>query len=278
MGSSLFYRCANLKKVVLPNTLEKIGIQAFMDCTSLKEITLPNSVTNIGYGLFYGCSSLESAKLSESLLHISDRLFQGCTSLKDVNIPESVTYFGTHAFYNTRIKKVTIPDLVTEVGSYAFILCDSLKSVSIGRSVEKIGSNAISMASIEEILSYNSVPPVADSFCFTNCNKSIPVYIPQGSLAAYQQAAEWKEFTNFIETDFVGVESNCKDASINTFISGGKLIIKGVAVPIKVTVYDLSGTVVFNKIVISDEELDITNLPKGAYIIRTDNKATKVVI
>ena len=97
-------------------------------------------------------------------------------------------------------------------------------------------------------------------------------------MSAYQQAAEWKEFTNFIETDFVGIENSCKDASINTFVSGGKLIINGVTEPIQVTVYDMSGTVVFNKMVTSGEEIDINNLSKGAYIIRTNRKTTKVVI
>ncbi|MBQ7855476.1 MAG: leucine-rich repeat domain-containing protein, partial [Muribaculaceae bacterium] len=48
------------KNTIIPNSVTKIGEDAFSDCIGLTSITIPNSVTEIGKGAFYGCSSLKS--------------------------------------------------------------------------------------------------------------------------------------------------------------------------------------------------------------------------
>ena len=44
-----------------------------------------------------------------------------------------------------------------------------------------------------------ATPPTLDNDVFTNVPKYIPVYVPCGSLAAYQAAAGWTDFTNLID-------------------------------------------------------------------------------
>ena len=46
-------------KVVLPDTLEKIGDYAFSACSQLREITIPASVEALGNGVFTQCDALE---------------------------------------------------------------------------------------------------------------------------------------------------------------------------------------------------------------------------
>ena len=48
------------KNTIIPNSVTKIGEDAFSDCIGLTSITIPNSVTEIGKRAFYGCSSLKS--------------------------------------------------------------------------------------------------------------------------------------------------------------------------------------------------------------------------
>ena len=43
-----------------------------------------------------------------------------------------------------------------------------------------------------------ATPPTLDNDVFTNVPKYIPVYVPCGSLAAYQAAAGWSDFTNIV--------------------------------------------------------------------------------
>lgn len=58
LESSTFYGCTSLDSVVLPSSIEKIGLFAFYNCSALTDITLPNNLTNIDYCAFAYCSSL----------------------------------------------------------------------------------------------------------------------------------------------------------------------------------------------------------------------------
>lgn len=53
-----FESCSSLVKVELPESLTKLGSQAFFRCSSLQSITVPSSVTYIDAGCFYQCSNL----------------------------------------------------------------------------------------------------------------------------------------------------------------------------------------------------------------------------
>lgn len=53
-----FGNCKRLRDVVLPTTLEKIERGVFWNCGSLKEITIPQNVKEIGCYVFFGCDSL----------------------------------------------------------------------------------------------------------------------------------------------------------------------------------------------------------------------------
>lgn len=55
--NTLIYACKN---TVIPNTVTKIGEDAFAYCVALKSIEIPNSVTDIKSGAFSGCSGLTS--------------------------------------------------------------------------------------------------------------------------------------------------------------------------------------------------------------------------
>ncbi len=57
IADHVFDSC-KMKRVKLPNTLQKIGKYAFRLCTNLKEITIPNSVTFIGKDILSDCSNL----------------------------------------------------------------------------------------------------------------------------------------------------------------------------------------------------------------------------
>lgn len=51
---------AYLEKIVIPNSIKRIGKYAFSDCTSLISIIIPKSVISIGSYSFYGCKNLTS--------------------------------------------------------------------------------------------------------------------------------------------------------------------------------------------------------------------------
>lgn len=173
-----------------------IGYQAFYNCSSLTSVTIPNSVTSIGFGAFEGCSSLTSVSIPNSVTSIGARAFKDCSSLTSVTIPDGVAIIGSTAFYRcSNLTSVTIPDGVTSISNYTFSGCSSLTSVTIGNSVTSIGNSAFSgCSSLNEITCKAETPPTTGTSVFEGIDKTIPLYVPKGSVLKYKAAANWKDF------------------------------------------------------------------------------------
>ncbi len=121
MELGAFYRCRQLKKVVLPEKLKKISDYCFSAC-SLTDIKIPDSVEEIGEYAFSGCPFGE-IKLPSSLKIIKDNAFTACQYLKTA-IPDNVT-LGNYVFRNpssevpTSLNSFTFTNKITP-GNYDF--------------------------------------------------------------------------------------------------------------------------------------------------------------
>mgnify|MGYP002527232078 CR=1 FL=1 len=67
VGSAAFYGdYVNLKYVSLPDTLTRIGDQAFRGCKALEKLALPEALTEIGANAFLDCEGLKKASFAGS--------------------------------------------------------------------------------------------------------------------------------------------------------------------------------------------------------------------
>ena len=80
----LFLNGEEVKDLVIPNSVTKIGEYAFQGCSGLTSVTIPNSVTRIGWGAFSGCSGLTSVTIPNSVTSIGSGAFSGCSGLAEV--------------------------------------------------------------------------------------------------------------------------------------------------------------------------------------------------
>lgn len=89
--------------VSIPDSVKKIGPEAFRGLSSVKSVRIPDSVKEIGEGAFENCDKLERIDGGEGLHKICDRAFAGCP-VSSVYIGPSVESIGLRAFDNEKIK------------------------------------------------------------------------------------------------------------------------------------------------------------------------------
>ena len=169
----------NILKVEMPNTVKKLGIEAFSG----------------DYGGFY-FSSLERVELSKSLSKIEDYAFGGCKNLNDIEIPDNIVEIGAYAFLGCEnLYYIEIPDSVSKIGGGAFV---GINTVKVGKIVESLGGIESKALSCETLIIRDgvkklikcygdflnvripkSVNEIGD-YCFVNNDKLISITIPEG--------------------------------------------------------------------------------------------------
>ena len=202
---STFFKCYALSNLTIGNSVTSIGSMAFFSCTSLDHVTIPNSVNRIDSEAFESCTALAKVTLGNSLASIGQGAFRECTSLTDINFPNSLTTIGSNAFSQTKITSLALPNSLKEVWDNAFSECTSLTSLSIPANIKEVRCYAfLDCVNLETIRSYVINPDDAyfESYCFMGVPQSTcVVYVPKGSLAAYQDHYIWREFTHIVEME-----------------------------------------------------------------------------
>lgn len=143
-GFNHYLWCKNFNTVTLPSFITTLGDSAFTGSTNLKEIKGIEQVTSIGENVFSGCTKLETITLNDQLKIIEERAFYGCTSLKEITLPNSINTIGSEAFSGcTSLTTIKAEGEYTSSGGEgihydAFSECNSLKSVTIPKSIETV--------------------------------------------------------------------------------------------------------------------------------------------
>ena len=254
IGKCAFDRCESLTSVSIPNSVTSIGNYAFRNCKSLTSVSIPNSTTSIGDYTFYECNELTSVSIPNSVTSIGESAFYGCGNLSSVSIPNSVTSIGNSAFmYCHGLTSVSIPNSVTSIGRSAFWCC-GLTSITIPNSITSIGYSAFyGCGGLQNIYCMPTTPPEYDSDFLNENYMNATLYVPVGTLSAYEKVDPWRNFWNIEEYDFSGIE----DITIDDYSN------------CPVEIYNLSG----NKVGSSKESLS-----PGIYIMRQGRKVEKIMI
>lgn len=98
IGDSAFYNCTDIKKIKIPESINRIGVAAFKNCTGLTEVIIENGVTIIDNSAFYNCSKLQKLDLGNNVTYIGGYAFYGCSNLLTLTIPRSVQIIEQYAF------------------------------------------------------------------------------------------------------------------------------------------------------------------------------------
>jgi hypothetical protein len=170
LPAGMFVQCSNLQSVTLPNSLKKIGENAFYTCTDLETINLAK-VEYIHYWSFNGCEALLTVDLTSLASPQGARCFEGCTKLTTISLPTNSGFAFAFGMFQdckalaTRIDmtrytqmstlpsntfagcsaltSITLPAQLETIERYAFADCGEVSVVHL-KNVTKIGANAFS--------------------------------------------------------------------------------------------------------------------------------------
>jgi len=182
----------SIKRVVIENTVTRIGQFAFWGCVNLVEVEFiePSSVESIGENAFFLCK-LSAIKIPNSVERIGNSAFNNCQRLHDVNLGEGVRIIGNSAFNQCVITYLTIPSSVEQIGEYAFFS-------TIGTNWQgQTGWNPLSSVS-----SLRPTPPIAHKTTFAGSNdlRAGSLCVKKEYLDSYGQAVGWKDGFTIIFT------------------------------------------------------------------------------
>lgn len=152
---------------------------AFSYCDNLEKVTIVNGTINSNF--FLNCLSLRIVNLPYGGTSIPQNTFSGCRNLRTFEIPSSVATVGTFAFENcASLLNITIPNSVTTISGSAFYGCRSM---------------------MEYHLLPSSPPSLSSTTAFTGIPDDCIIYVPSGTLTAYQTATNWSSFASYMQEE-----------------------------------------------------------------------------
>lgn len=233
LGEYAFAECSNLKQISFGKGLTEVPYAGFMNCTALKKLILPKHINTIGYMAFSGCTALEDLTIEGGISNIWDNSFAYCNNIKKLGVyidyePDAQNHvnlynlfdlsnleklkilegskclgtlndaLGTVSYLGSACPKlcsIVFPESLEIIGSNALSGCSNLKSIYLPQNVKKIGAGAFASCSgVQKITSMATTPPVVESNGLLNISRSIPLYVPSGSINRYKTASIWEEF------------------------------------------------------------------------------------
>ena len=211
IGPNAFSSTAFAGDITFSSSIDQLGEGAFSGCKQITSIDFSNSsLTAVSTQTFANCYMLQKADFSgcSSLNTLSKDAFQDCSSLKEIVIDNGFYKSQDGVLYTADMRSLmlypagkedvsfAIPNGVEIIQSSAIYLnyyyTYQIKDMTIPSSVINIQPNAFRNYRHKTIHLLAQQPiGLSEDIGLTEAL----VYVPKGSLAAYKEAAIWKDYT-----------------------------------------------------------------------------------
>ncbi len=176
-----FQGCCALETVTIPTTCTYIGESAFAGCVSLRNVNIPAECSDPGEGAFANCSSLRSVTIPRRCDLLGLGMFRGCASLVNLSVICEISQMSDAMFNGCRsLSSITVPASCSDIGATVFAGCYGVREY--------------------HFLS-ESPPALYDSNAFEGIASGCVIYVPKGSLTAYQAATNWSAYASHMREE-----------------------------------------------------------------------------
>ncbi len=118
-GDEVATRCNVLDLSDTDIEITDIHATLFLSVINLTKVVLPDSLLRIGFGSFKDCSKLEEVIFNKNLSCIRSEAFMNC-NLKTVILPESMKQIGSYAFSKNKISILKLNEGLLDIDEFAF--------------------------------------------------------------------------------------------------------------------------------------------------------------
>lgn len=169
-------------EVVIPDGVTEIADYAFgSNNDDIVRVYCPDSVARIGKNAFQSCESLEEIRLPQRMNGVWGSIVDGCYKLRRVVIPYGITEIGEDAFNDDNsLTEIVIPDTITKIDKGAFRYCESLEKLIIPDKITKICERTFECCrALKELYIPDNVTEVNMKDTFSVCNSLTSIHFPE---------------------------------------------------------------------------------------------------
>ncbi len=194
------YNKFSLVRFVFPDSITRIGYEAFSGTNITGSLILPDGVMEIHDSAFSGCSSLAGTlTLPKSLKTIGDNAFYNCSGfIGNLTIPSSVKAIGVYAFASCSgfTGNLILPENLESLGYSTFVDCIGLTgSLTIPNKIKKIEHGCFSQCGFDGFLNLHNGIEEIDAYAFCNCSFRGPLVLPKNLLIIGENAFYGNQFS-----------------------------------------------------------------------------------
>lgn len=275
-----------ITKVVVPENVVSIGVDAFLGCTNIEEISLPSSLRRIGRRAFVGLRYIKNINIPEGVETIGDTAFSNCVNLENISLPSTLKDLGSNLFQSDKLitsvykgieylgnsnnqyllaYKVNAKNAAPEevelhpdtkiIGGSLFESEKSLAKVTLNEGLEVICASAFRSCPFESIVIPSSVKRI-DQYAFASCANMTTCTISGNSLETIGNEA----FSGTIKLASINIPSSVKEVGSYAF-----------------TEYDNPGALTYNE-KDGGNYLGNTENPYHVFVGLKDSKATSLTL
>ena len=189
IADNAFLDCTTLTSLTMPEGITEIGDMAFRECEALTGvIRIPDSVVKIGLNAFQRCAKVKEFDFGLSaepntnpnaqLKEIGIGAFEYCYALEQVILPESTRIIGGSAFHMcTKLTVANCGRYVAEIDNLAFADCSNLLYCGVGYDVRNIGEGAFRSCKMLDLVYIPDSAETIGKYAFSDCGNMQDIYI-----------------------------------------------------------------------------------------------------